>query len=376
MALYGSLRTMPLADLLQWVKTTSRSGVLTISRDGNEWELVLEGGSVRGYSGPELRDNLGHIVVTSGLLTEEDLRAAYQHQRAHGGSLQQALLAKQLIAPEPLQQCLRELACESIYDLFIDLPGEFVFSEQIPQGLDLGLDEHERLPVDLDVNHLLMEGARRQDEWSHIRNRFPHDDVCVRILDDKLPLLETIGVRERRILASLNAGQSVADICLELRAPILSVLRILVGFEASGAVEITTKRLPPGEARAAGRLEQLMQQAEVLRGARQFDEAVSLLEVVVRMRPDSETARAILKETLEEQIKDLYAALPPLKVPVLVADEQRLGALRLRPEERFLLNRLSAQMDVGSLIMVSSLNERETLKTLKKLLHSGIIELR
>jgi hypothetical protein len=33
-------------------------------------------------------------------------------------------------------------------------------------------------------------------------------------------------------------------------------------------------------------------------------------------------------------------------------------------------------MDVGSLIMVSSMSERETLKTLRRLLHGGIIELR
>ncbi len=375
MAIYGSLRTMPLADLLQWVTTTSRSGVLTVSRDGNEWELVLGSGAVTGYSGPELRDNLGHIVVTSGLLTEVDLRTAIQHQRLVGGTLQNAMLSKGLINPEALQECLRELAVESIYDLFIDLPGEFVFSEQIPAGLDLGLDEGvDLLPLELDVNHLLMEGARRQDEWSHVRERFPRDDVKVRIIYDHVPPFEKLRVRERRILASLSAGQSVSDICLELRAPILSVLRTLVGFEEIGAVRFEKDEQETAGARA-GRLDQLMKQAEVLREAHQFDEAASLLEVVVRMRPDSERARTVLKETLEEQIKDLYAALPPLKVPVLVADEARLSRLKLRPEERFLMNRLAAHMDVGSLIMVSSLNERDTLKTLKKLLHSGIIEL-
>ncbi|MBN1960001.1 MAG: DUF4388 domain-containing protein [Deltaproteobacteria bacterium] len=376
MAIYGSLRTMPLADLMQWVKTTSRSGVLTVSRDGNEWELVLNGGTVATYSGPELHDNLGHIVVTSALLSEEDLRTAIQHQRAVGGSLQQAMLSRGLIAQEPLQQCLRELAIESIYDLFIDLPGEFVFSEINAKGFDLGLDDQERLSVDLDVNHLLMEGARRQDEWLHVRERFPHDDVRIRIIDEKLPPLETIGVRERRILASISAGQSVSDICLELRAPILSVLRTLVSFEAMGAVVFLPDENADTHHSDSGRLEQLMDQVEVLRQSRQFDEAVSLLEVVVRMRPDSENARIALKESLEEQIKDLYSTLPPLKVPVIIADEHRLGRLRLRPDERFLLNRLSAQMDIGSLIMVSSLNERETLKTLKKLLHSGIIELK
>jgi hypothetical protein len=372
MAIYGSLRTMPLADILTWVKTTSRTGLLTVNRDGHEWELLVEGGTVRGYAGPETRDNLGHIVVTSGMLTEADLRTAIQHQRAKGGSLQRALLDRRLVSTEELQACLRELAQESIYDLFIDLPGEFVFSERVATGLDLGLDEGaDRLPLELGVNHLLMEGARRQDEWTQVRGRFPNDDVRLRINPEQVPA--EIGVRERRILASLSAGQSISDLCLEMRTPIISVLRTLVSLEEVGAVEFL--KVAPDEQRI-GRVEQIMKQADVLKASGQFDEAASLLEAAVRMRPDAEEPRQALREALEEHLKALYMDLPPLKVPAIVADEQRLRTLKLRPDERFLLNRLSAHMDVGSLIMVSSLNERETLKTLKKLLHSGVIELR
>ena len=375
MALYGSLTTMPLADLLQWIKTTSRAGVLTITRDGNEWELVVDGGNVTAYSGPELRDNLGHIVVTSGLLTEEDLRQALQHKRTYGGNLQRAFLDRSLLRPEQLQECLRELATETIYDLFIDLPGDFVFSEHDDRGLDLELDDPlERLPLELNINHLLMEGARRQDEWQRVRERFPHDDVTIRIIDEKMPPLENIGVRERRILASLSAGQSVSDICFELRAPILSVLRTLVLFEEDGAVEIVDAR-PNRLDGQVDKLEELLEQARVMSDAAQYDEAISLLEVAVRMRPDSEEARTCLRQALEDQLKDLYRQLPPLKVPVLVASEDRLKKLRLRPDERFLLNRLEAHMDIGNLIMISSLNERETLKTLRKFLHSGLIEM-
>lgn len=376
MAIHGSLLTMPLADLLGWVKSTMRSGTLVVNRDGGEWELSVEAGQVTGYYGPELRDNLGHIVVTSGLLTEEDLRKAYQYQRDNGVSVQRALLEGGLLSAGQLQECLTELACESIYDLFIDLPGEFVFTPAGSAGLELDLEEmRERLPLDLDVNHLLMEGARRQDEWRQVRERFPSDDIGVRIVDEKLPPIESLGVRERRILASLSAGWSVSDICLELRAPIPAVLRGLAELEKIGAIEIVESHAGEGN-RGGGRVEQLLQQADIMRQAGQFDESMALLDVALRMRPDGESARAALRETLEEQLRLLYTILPPVKVPVVAVDETRLSRLRLRPEERFLLDRLSAKMDIGSLIMVSSLSERETLKTLRKFLHSGIIELR
>ena len=378
MALHGSLLTMPLADLLSWLKTTNRSGMLTVFRDSNEWELVVQGGAVTAYGGPELRDNLGYIIVTSGLLSEDDLRIAYQHQRHTRTSLQRALLDRGLLTPEALEACLRELATESIYDLFLDLPGEFVFSERSDNGLSLDLEEvQERLRLELDINHLLMEGARRQDEWMHIRDRYPTDDLRITINDAKLPDFETLGVRERRILASLAAGQSLSDMCFELRAPIPSVLRIIAHFEDRGSVSITPASAESAAAAKSGdRVTTLVDQSLVLRKSGQYDEAIALLEVAVRMRPDAEAARYALKDALEEQIRDLYNLLPPVKVPVLVASEERLSRLRLRSEERFLIDRLAAHMDIGSLIMVSSLNERETLKLLRKLMHSRVLELR
>ncbi len=366
---------MPLADLLQWVKTTHRTGTLYVMRDGQEWELTLEGGRVVGYDGPELRDNLGHIVVTSGMLTEEDLRVAYQHQRQTGGSLQRALLDIGMLRLDELRDALSELARESIYDLFIDLPGEFVFSQH-GGGLDFSLDDSvERLPLDLDVNRLLMEGARRHDEWQQLRERFPNDDVEVEIVDARLPPLESLAVRERRILASLSAGQSITDICLELRAPIPSVIRALTELEKSGAVVIRQASAAEHSRREASRVHDLLRQGGIMRQSGQFDEAVALYEVAVRMSPDNQAARTALKETVEEQIRYLYTVLPPVKVPVVVADEARLSRLRLRPEERFLIERLAAKMDIGSLIMVSSMSERDTLKTLHKLLHGSLIAL-
>src|SRR5437667_12213338 len=109
MAIHGSLMTMPLADLLTWIQTSRRTGLVTVMRDGNEWELTVEGGTVTAYSGPELRDNLGLVIVTSGMLTEEDLRPAYQLQRERGVSLHSAILAKGLLTREQLRECLTEL---------------------------------------------------------------------------------------------------------------------------------------------------------------------------------------------------------------------------------------------------------------------------
>ncbi|MEL6195796.1 MAG: DUF4388 domain-containing protein [Myxococcota bacterium] len=376
MAVHGSLRTMPLAEVLSWVQATQRSGTLGIERDGNEWELRLELGRVVGYVGPEMRDDsLGHVVVTSGLLTEEDLRGALQAIRSAEHSLMRVLVTEGFLTADHLQECLRELATESLHDLFLDLPGDFVYSDASEQGL-FALEDSERfVSIDVGVNELLLEGATRQDEWEMMRTRFPTENIRVQIVDEKLPPIESLGVRQRRIVASLAAGQSISDICIEMRAPLPSVLLGLSSLINDGAVVIRKRRSDePGDS-DPGRINRLVEQAVLLRESGQFDEAVSLLGAAVRMRPDDERVRQRLREALEEQIRDLYESLPPHRVPRLIVSDARLQRLKLRPDERFVVDRLAAKMDIGSLIMVSSLNERETLKLLRRLLHGEIIEL-
>ncbi len=374
MAIHGSLSTMPLSDLLVWVQTSRRNGTITVQRDGHEWELTAKAGHVVAYMGPELRDNLGHIVVTSGMLTEDDLRLAYQQVRDKGGSLQDAFVDNALLTRKDLEDCLTELATEAIYDLFLDLPGEFVFTETQDEGLELGFEVEQRLPLSLSVNGLLMEGACRQDEWEHIRRRFPNDNVKISIVHDKLPPIETLSVRARRVLASLSAGQNISDICLELRAPIPSVLRTIAKLQDEGAldVEAVDEESAPSENQ---RVQLLLDKAAIMRDAQQFDEALVLLDAAVRMSPTDDSIRGQLRELITDQIQDLYRQLPPVQVPVVVASTDRLRSFRMTSEERFLLERLAARMDVGSLVMMSSVNERETLKTLAKFVHAGIVEL-
>ncbi len=368
---------MPLSELLGWVQSTKRSGTVTLDRDGAEWELRLEAGRVVGYFGPEMwDDNLGHVVVTSALLAEEDLRAAMQKGRAQDRSLMLILVNEGFMSADQLQEVLRELAAESLHDMFLDLPGKFVYSDASEQGIAFDLDDFTRfVSVDLGVNELLLEGARRQDEWEAMRQRYPTENIVVTVHPEKMPPLETLPVRQRRIVASLAAGQVISDICIEMQAPMPSVLLGLSSLFKSGAVTIEEgPKVDPNE-RDYNRINRLVEQSLLLRQSRQFDEAVSLLSAAVRMRPDAPHVRQALKEALEEQIRELYHVLPPHKIPRVVATDERMRRLKLRPDERFLVDRLAARMDIGSLIMVSSLNERETLKFLRRLDHGGIIEL-
>ena len=96
---------------------------------------------------------------------------------------------------------------------------------------------------------------------------------------------------------------------------------------------------------------------------------------------DSALVCQILKDRLSEEpglevvgtAPDPYAARD--KIVKLRPDVMTLDVEMPRMSGVDFLKRLMPQYPIP-VIMVSSLNERETLKTLKKFLHSGIVELR
>lgn len=45
---HGDLKTFPLADLLSYLRSSARTGTLSVQRDGGEWEVALVAGRVTG----------------------------------------------------------------------------------------------------------------------------------------------------------------------------------------------------------------------------------------------------------------------------------------------------------------------------------------
>ncbi|MEM9291409.1 MAG: DUF4388 domain-containing protein [Acidobacteriota bacterium] len=162
MSITGNLKTMDLAELLQWLSQSQKTGTLVIHSGEIEKRLFLDKGKIISSSSTDPREYLGHFLVSHDLITEEQLATAMEMQ-----STQQMLLGKILINEgwvdeKALQRMLRLKAEEGIYDIFSWSEGEFRF-------LNDELPSRTFVPLKLDLTGILMEGARRVDEWARIR---------------------------------------------------------------------------------------------------------------------------------------------------------------------------------------------------------------
>src|SRR5690242_8398422 len=100
MSLYGHLKTMSLADLFQWLKTSRKSGVLTVQSGEEERSLNFDMGRIHSYTSRELRENLGQLLVGFGLVSESDINQAYRLRRQNGQPLANILIEKGFVQRE------------------------------------------------------------------------------------------------------------------------------------------------------------------------------------------------------------------------------------------------------------------------------------
>jgi hypothetical protein len=76
MPLVGTLSTMPVADLLQWLASSGSTGILTFERNKVAKRIVFRDGQVIACSTAEPSELLGHFLVSRGKIGEDTLRAA------------------------------------------------------------------------------------------------------------------------------------------------------------------------------------------------------------------------------------------------------------------------------------------------------------
>lgn len=180
MAIKGSLKEASLPDVLQLLAMGKRTGCLSVSHRNSFGYIYFDQGRISYASIVNRRDRLGDILVKSGLVTQEQLDAAIEAQaKQPDRKLGELLVAEGAISRDALQQQMRVQIEEAVYYLFTWSVGTFNFEADIrPEETDF--------LVSINPDALLLEGARRVDEWSLIEKKIPSFDIIFELDRAKL----------------------------------------------------------------------------------------------------------------------------------------------------------------------------------------------
>src|SRR6266568_5100137 len=119
MGILGTLNTMNVSDLLQFLGAGRKTGTLKLSRGSIVKEIFLEDGIIVGSSSNDPKEYLGQVLLHYGKIDEAQLQTAMEIQRQSGGKLGVILASRGFVSQADVVEVLRTRTLEIIYDLTV-----------------------------------------------------------------------------------------------------------------------------------------------------------------------------------------------------------------------------------------------------------------
>lgn len=229
MAIEGSLQDVALADICQLLAMGMKTGCLSLTDRSNFGYVYFDRGRVIHASVLNRPDRLGELLVRNNVITRADLSAAMEAQ-AHekGVRLGELLVKRGALTQEQLQRYISLQIEEAVYHLFTWNQGSFHFDpDQKPdEGLFL---------VNISAESLLMEGARRVDEWGLIQKKIPSMDVVFALEKTPEPDVE-LTKEQQKLLPLIDGQRTVEELVHESGMVEFEVAKALFGLIQAGFV--------------------------------------------------------------------------------------------------------------------------------------------
>jgi hypothetical protein len=298
MAIEGPLHELGIHDVFQLLDLNRKTGALTVTsfvRD-NRGTVYFDRGAVV-YAA--IRSNphpLGQLLLRAGKISEGDLSRAQAVQQRGGGRprLGEVLVELGAISRRELERQVRFQVEEVVFELMSWQEGFFSFEE----------GEVREIPAEAAVRistaSVLMEGARRIDEWSRIVSKVPHLGMVAALApvsEEQSASLDLLP-GEWEVLIAVDGVRDLRTIAHELARSDFDVARTVYGLVSTGVLELRDGVDAPTEDAAAVAVRAHLDRARASLVGGDAENAVSAGRMAVAITQGSAEARAILAAAL------------------------------------------------------------------------------
>jgi tetratricopeptide (TPR) repeat protein len=230
MAIKGSLKEASLPDVLQLLALGKKSGCLAVADRQNFGYVYFDEGRICYASIVNRRDRIGDLLVKNGRVSPEQLEEAIALQEQRRDSkLGELLVEISAVTQKDLEDYMRIQIEEAVYYLFTWTQGTFNF--------EAGMRPDQDFLVRINPESLLLEGARRVDEWSLIEKKIPSFDLIFAI--DREHISDTdveLEPAQERLLGLIDGRRDVQDLIEESGLVEFEVGKALYGLVTAGFV--------------------------------------------------------------------------------------------------------------------------------------------
>ncbi len=229
-ALQGSLDSFKLPDVLSFFNEGKKTGMLTVSNDSREAYVFCRAGAVVYAASNQDSLRLATLLLRKKHISKDQADRIDDIMLHSGGRFGDVAVKHGVLTESQLDEFLKIQVSEVLYDTFLWKGGTFMFYE----GFDLPSDA---VTIDVDLANLIMEGARRIQEWEECLQLLPDSEAIFRVVSHPESENITLSAQEWKVLFLINGMRTLEDLCRDSEEDPLTVYRVIYGLSANKLIE-------------------------------------------------------------------------------------------------------------------------------------------
>ncbi|MCB9453463.1 MAG: DUF4388 domain-containing protein [Anaerolineaceae bacterium] len=264
MPLQGNLRDFSTTQLLNLINLAGKSGTLTffegkrtgeVENLGDQKRERIVAGSERAamsfrsgklvfamMSGQD--GSLISVLNKAGKLTDEQARIIRERAKnTTDKALALLLINANYVSQNDVVTCIQQHTLDVVYNLMSWNDNPFRLDEDVQA-------DTARIQVPIDLENVIIEGARRIREISELNQHLPNLDMALKFPENPKEKFKGIhlSVEEWRVVSFVNPKNTIRQIAKANNMSEIEIRRVVYGLEQAGLVELVK---PPGMEQAA-----------------------------------------------------------------------------------------------------------------------------
>jgi tetratricopeptide (TPR) repeat protein len=310
MTIQSSIKELGLFDFFQVLHINKKTGRLMVTEgpDGKEAQVIFrEGNTCFAVIHDRVPKTIEAVLVDWGVIDDASIARIEKALRRYPTLID--CLEGEGIAPRGhLENFLSNCIRDCVYEIFKWDRGECRFIEE-------EIDQRRDIVVPLNTENLILEGARRIDEWSNISGKVPSQHSIFTLSGDTSQGQRlNLKPREWEILSLIDGKRSVNEVNAAVGGDLFSTSKLIYGLIVMSVIELVNgETAAVSSAGGEGRLDDL------LRSGREFYGRLNL-----------ENAAGQFEKALQIMLGEIYYKMDKLSDALIYLTKARL----INPENK------------------------------------------
>jgi tetratricopeptide (TPR) repeat protein len=228
-AIKGSLAEAALPNVIQLLTLSLKSGCLSVTDGKNFGNIFIKNGKIIYATIINRKQRLGDVLVSKNVIDKDALSTALHIQKTQKKKrIGEILIEIGAIKRETLEQELKEQIQQTIFTLLKWESGFFNFEADLLPSL-------EEYTVELSPPEVLLEAARRIDEWRKIEHKMPPFETVLIPKENahEVPLT----VQEQQMRELIDGTRSIDEVLRLSEFEFFETCRAIYGLMSAGLLE-------------------------------------------------------------------------------------------------------------------------------------------